>query len=351
MLKTHWAKDWKVDVPVLIERHGHAMIGDAEAEFLSAIAVHGSITKAAKAVGVSYRTGWTLIQEINQAAGEPLVAAAVGGVDGGGAKLTERGAFALKVYDQVRRSLHETAAASLRRAVSPSVDAAHCVHLSAAISLQEVIGEMLAEYALREPTVTVRAIFGASDELADNLLAGAHSDVFVSAEQGEIDRLVDAGMMIGNSQRTIASNTLAVIGIPRRSFRSIDELRSAKFKHLALAHPGCPLGRYSKSYLQSAGLYEALLPKILHVDNSRAVLAAVAARAAEIGLAFASDAAQSTKCVTLFRVPYSQAAARYVAAMVRKENRQQDAQSLLDYMSSAAAARCLRRYGFRAGDR
>jgi molybdate transport system substrate-binding protein len=351
MLKTHWARDWKVGVPIQIERHGQELIGEDHAELLSAIAVHGSITKAAKAVGISYRKGWDLIQEINQAAGAPLVSAAVGGIDGGGARLTERGAFALRVYDQVRRSLNETAASTLRRAVSPTVDAGHCVHLSAAISLQEVVGEMLAEYALRQPTVTVRAIFGASDELADNLLAGARSDMFVSAEQGQIDRLVDAGLIVGGSQRTIASNTLAVIGLPRRPFRDIGELRSAKFKRLALAQPECPLGHYSKTYLQSVGLYEALLPKILHVDNSRAVLAAVVARAAGIGLAFASDAAQSTKCATLFRVPYSQAAARYVAAMVRKGNRRRDAQSLFDYISSAGAARCFRRYGFRASDR
>src|SRR4051794_23011740 len=112
MAKTHWASDWKVEVRVWVERKGNAVLGDGRAELLAAIDTEHSITKAAKVAGMSYRRAWTMIQEVNDAAGDTLVEAAVGGKQGGGARLTSKGRLALEVYDKVRRSLVDSAAGS-----------------------------------------------------------------------------------------------------------------------------------------------------------------------------------------------------------------------------------------------
>ena len=137
-----------------------------------------------------------MIQEVNEAAGETLVEAAVGGKQGGGARLTPHGRLALEVYDKVRRSLVDSAADSLRQAILPDDRGSKCIHLAAAISMQEAVGQILAEYTLVQPTVQVRAIFGASNELVDHLLAGAPGDVFISAELAELDRL-EVGQSFG----------------------------------------------------------------------------------------------------------------------------------------------------------
>src|SRR6185436_15233701 len=159
MAKSHWASDWNVGVRVWVEREGQAVLGEGRAELLAAIDSERSITKAAKAAGMSYRRAWTLIQAVNDAAGEALVEAAVGGKQGGGARLTNQGRLALAVYDDVRQSLIESAAGALRHAVDPDKDATNaCIHLAAAISLQEAIGQILAEYVLVEPAIRVRAI-------------------------------------------------------------------------------------------------------------------------------------------------------------------------------------------------
>src|SRR5262249_46814020 len=182
MGKVHWASDWKVGVRVWVEREGQAMLGEGRAELLAAIDTEHSITKAAKAAGMSYRRAWNLIQEVNEAAGELLVEAAVGGKQGGGARLTPNGKLALEVYDKVRRSLVDSAAEALRQAIAPDHRGQKYIHLAAAISMQEAVGQILAEYTLLQPSVQVRAIFGASNELADHLLAGAPGDIFISAE-------------------------------------------------------------------------------------------------------------------------------------------------------------------------
>ena len=125
------------------------------------------------------------------------------------------------------------------------------------------------------------------------------------------------------------------------------DLLAKRFKHVALAEPACPLGRYSQAYLEKARVYQELLPKVLHVDNSRAVLAAVVSGAADAGVAFSSDAASTGEWRTLFAVPTSQVATTYEAAIVGRGKRRKDVESLCDFLSSSTAERCYRRCGLR----
>lgn len=65
---------------------------------LAAIGEQGSITAAAKAVGLSYKAAWDAIDAMNNSAGEPLVLRAAGGKGGGGTRLTERAERLIRTY-------------------------------------------------------------------------------------------------------------------------------------------------------------------------------------------------------------------------------------------------------------
>ena len=348
MAKTHWAGDWTVGLRVWVEREGQVVLGEGRAELLAAIDTRHSITKAAKAAGMSYRRAWNMIQEVNEAAGETLVESAVGGKQGGGARLTAYGRRALDVYDKVRRSLVDSAADSLRHAIVPDDRERKCIHLAAAISMQEAVGQILAEYSLIRPAVQVRAIFGASNELVDHLLAGALGDVFISAELAELDRLESANMLANNSRQIIAKNGLAIVGGPKTlPVKKPADLLSSRFKRVVLAEPACPLGQYSKVYLEQADVYEKLQAKALLVDNSRTVLAAVASGAAQAGLAFSSDSMTQRAWRLLLRVPTSKAAVTYAAAIIERSGPHDEVRRLSVFLSSPIAARCYRRCGMR----
>lgn len=84
-------------------------IGPGKAELLDLIDRTGSISAAAREMGMSYRRAWTLVETMNTAFREPLVAAATGGKGGGGASVTSFGHEALKRY----RAMEEKAAASV----------------------------------------------------------------------------------------------------------------------------------------------------------------------------------------------------------------------------------------------
>jgi molybdate transport system regulatory protein len=343
--KSDWTRDWSVGIRVWVERSGHALLGEGRAELLAAIDQERSITNAAKTAGMSYRRAWDLIQAMNKAAGAPLVEAAPGGARGGGAQLTPRGRVAVEIYQQVHKSLTETAAGVLQRTVDPHCINPGIIHLAAAISLQEAVGQILAEYALRQPATQVRAIFGASNELADHLVAGAPGDVFISAEPAELDRLSTFGLILPRSRRTFARNGLAFVGRPTmKDVTSMRELGTAKFRRIAVAEPTCPLGNHSRSFFERAGIYESIRSKALFVDNSRAVLAAVVSGAADVGLAFSSDASRPGSWQTLFHIPTSRTCATYEAALVgRSQN--VPPKLLMEFMTSPVATRCLRRCG------
>lgn len=73
--------------------------GAARIALLAAIGETGSITSAAKAVGISYKGAWDAVDTMNNLAGEPLVVRLTGGKGGGGTTLTPR---AVKLIDTFR---------------------------------------------------------------------------------------------------------------------------------------------------------------------------------------------------------------------------------------------------------
>ena len=84
-------------------------IGPGKAQLLGLIEKHGSISAAARDMGMSYRRAWTLVETMNRTFREPVVAAATGGRGGGGAEVTEFGREALRRY----RAMEEKVAASV----------------------------------------------------------------------------------------------------------------------------------------------------------------------------------------------------------------------------------------------
>ena len=58
----------------------------------------GSITKAAKSMEISYRHAWELVDSMNRQSPKPLVEAATGGRNGGGARLTKEGEKAIALF-------------------------------------------------------------------------------------------------------------------------------------------------------------------------------------------------------------------------------------------------------------
>ena len=84
-----------------ISAGGESLGGHGRIALLRAVGEAGSITHAAKALGMSYKGAWDAIDTMNTLSGEPLVERATGGRGGGGTRLTERGRQLVERYTEL----------------------------------------------------------------------------------------------------------------------------------------------------------------------------------------------------------------------------------------------------------
>lgn len=82
-------------------------IGYGRVVLMERIRQYGSITKAARSMGMSYRRAWVLIDSMNRQAPRPFVETATGGRGGGGTRLTEDGEKAIESFWRFHDSFQE----------------------------------------------------------------------------------------------------------------------------------------------------------------------------------------------------------------------------------------------------
>ena len=92
-------------------------MGPGKADLLDAIGATGSISAAARSMGMSYRRAWMLVDTMNACFRRPLVTTAKGGAEGGGAALTATARKALREYRAVARMVDKHFAKLLKRRV------------------------------------------------------------------------------------------------------------------------------------------------------------------------------------------------------------------------------------------
>lgn len=338
--------DWQVGVKVWLERAGQAIMGEGRLALLVGIEHCRSISAAARRIGMSYRHAWLQVQAINQAAGEPLVIASPGGRDGGGARLTTVGRWAVAAFKDAQQELHQAAAQFPLRQASTAED--RVVHVAAAVTLDQVLGQLLTDFSLQRPEVPVRAFFGASDELASLVQAGSPADLFLSASPAPLDQLQAIGLVEKSSRAILAENTLAAIAradrvLPVRRPRDMTRPEAGR---IALAEPRSPLGTYSRDYLQRLRLYDDVMSRAVLVESSRAVVAAVRVGHADMGLVYGSDTCQVPDCRVLFRVRQGPTPIQVAGGVIRSGHQGGPARSLLGFLTSPLAARRFRSCGF-----
>ncbi|MEF3048013.1 winged helix-turn-helix domain-containing protein [Pseudotabrizicola sp. L79] len=90
-----------------------AMLGPGKAELLTRIAETGSISAAGRAMGMSYKRAWSLVEELNASFAAPLVSSSRGGAGGGGADLTDAGQTVLALYRRVVEKARVAATAEI----------------------------------------------------------------------------------------------------------------------------------------------------------------------------------------------------------------------------------------------
>jgi molybdate transport system regulatory protein len=99
---------------IRIDLSSGSRIGPGKIALLEAIKSTGSISAAARSIGMSYRRAWLLVDEINCALREPAVKAESGGLRGGGAVVTPVGEKIVDLYRAIETQARDAAGGEFR---------------------------------------------------------------------------------------------------------------------------------------------------------------------------------------------------------------------------------------------
>jgi molybdate transport system substrate-binding protein len=223
------------------------------------------------------------------------------------------------------------------------------VTVSAAISLTDVLSAVATEYA-NAGRGAVRFNFGASNILARQIVQGAPVDLFISADEAQMDVVARDGLLKDGSRVDLLGNQLAVV-VPSdrpRTLSSIAQIADPAFRRIAIGDPAAvPAGVYAKQYLEKEGLWAAVEGRIVPTGSVRAALAAVESGAADAAVVYRTDARVALRATVAWVVPVDRGPRMvYPAAVIRTSRNPEEATRFLQFLRGAAAARIFARFGF-----
>jgi molybdate transport system substrate-binding protein len=221
------------------------------------------------------------------------------------------------------------------------------VMVSAAASLGDILQQLAKLYELRSGDRLVLNL-GASNTLARQINAGAQVDVFISADEAQMNA-VEARIVTG-SRKDLLSNQLA-IAVPDdrpHRIRSARDLTNTAIRRIAIGDPAAvPAGVYAKAYLETLGLWKALAPKTIPSGSVRLALAAVENGAADAAIVYRTDVATARRAREAFVVPLEEGPRIvYPAAAIRNGPNGAGATRFLAFLESPEATALFKRAGF-----
>lgn len=221
------------------------------------------------------------------------------------------------------------------------------VLVSAAASLADVMAQVARAYEARTG-VRVTVNTGASNTLGRQIAAGARVDVFISADEAQMDNV--RGDIVAGTRVDLLSNQLAIaVAADRpRTMRSARDLTDPAIKRIAVGDPAAvPAGLYAKTYLEQLGIWTQLSAKVVPSASVRIALAAVENGAADAAIVYRTDLAFARRSALAFAVPVSEGPRIvYPAAVLRGGRHREAAIRFLTWLREADASGIFRAAGF-----
>ena len=170
----------------------------------------------------------------------------------------------------------------------------------AAASLTDVFSKLEPAFEAANPGADLRFSFGASSDLATQIVNGAPADVFASANEKQMKVVADAGKVAGES-KPFTTNVLAIVVPPGnpKGIQSFADLARPDVTELVCA-PQVPCGAATTQIEQATNIE---LSPASEEPDVRSVLAKVQAREADAGLVYITDARSAAGKVEQINFP------------------------------------------------
>ncbi len=236
--------------------------------------------------------------------------------------------------------------------ISTSADADGSLTIGVASNFQSTAEKIAAAFT-NEIGVPVRLSSGSTGKLYAQIVHGAPYDIFLAADMERPRLLKESGDAIADSLLLYAAGKIVLISAdPALEGQSCSEvLRSGSYRRLAIANPAtAPYGAAAKAYLQSAGIWDEAMPKIIMGENISQTFQFVATRSATLGIVSASQLATGNSlakvtCRWPIDVPESHAV-QQGGVILRRADNLDDARSFMHFLQSQIARAIMANHGY-----
>lgn len=225
----------------------------------------------------------------------------------------------------------------------PSDAAPASVTVFAAASLNKAFEEIAVEFAKDHQQTSVSFSFDASSALVDQIQGGAPADVFASADEINMDRAVEAGLIEGEPS-LFATNVLTVI-VPAGNPAGVTGFdASLDGTKLVICADGVPCGNATRALAERLGVQ---LKPVSEEPKVTDVRGKVESGEADAGLVYTTDAKAAGDKVEAIAIPGAdENPNRYPIAVVKGSRNAAAAQEFIDFVLSESGRQILESYGF-----
>lgn len=215
------------------------------------------------------------------------------------------------------------------------------ITFSSASSLQDAMKEIGTQFRKNHPEVKINFNFAASGVLEKQIEQGASVDIFASSSQKEIDLLEGKGLIIKSTRINFTRNKLVIIA---PSTLTIEQLKN--LDKIAIGDPKTvPAGLYAQTFMENAGIYAILKPKLIPAENVRQVLDYVERKEVDAGFVYLSDTLKSNMTVSPINESlYPQIV--YPIAVINDSQQPAISRQFIEYIKSNEGQTILQKYGF-----
>jgi molybdate transport system substrate-binding protein len=226
------------------------------------------------------------------------------------------------------------------------------ITVSAAASLTEAFTDIEEQFEDENPTIDINFNFAGSGTLRMQIEGGAPIDVFASASQSHMDILNNQSLIIEDSRKDFAANTVVLI-TPVDSELNIstpEDLISEEVETICIGNPEtAPVGKYTVEALEETGLWDELESKTLLADDVKQVLVYVERGEVDAGFVYSTDAATSEPdTIEIKATVPTVTPINYPIAVLSASEHQNEAQTFVDFVTSDEGKTILESYGFTA---
>lgn len=217
------------------------------------------------------------------------------------------------------------------------------VTVFAAASLTEAFTDLGKAFEAANPGVKVTFSFGASSTLAQQALDGAPADLLATADEANLQKVVDGGG--ASDPRVFARNRLAIL-VGRGNPKGIATLADLAKPGVAvvLCAPEVPCGKFGAQVLQKAGV--AVTPRSLE-ENVKGVVSKISLGEADAGLTYVTDVRAAGEKAEGLPIPDEQnVTAVYPMGLLKQVGNKDAAVAFRNYVLSPAGQSTLAGYGF-----